>query len=99
MRITYRKSNGEVVMVGQGVDNDTLASATVVKDAKQLQGYKMRYTGGKINYEKPDWMENEEKQEQIKKDFQADIASIDKAKDLTEIKSIITKLATKIYNQ
>lgn len=97
MKITYRKSNGEVVMIGQGVDNDTLSSAIVVKDAKQLQGYKMKYINGKINYEKPEWMENEEKQEQSKKDFQADIASIEKAKDLTEIKSIITKLATKIY--
>lgn len=97
MKISYRKNTGEVVMIGQGVDNDTLASTTVVKDAKQLQGYKMRYIGGKINYEKPDWIKNEEKQEQIKKDFQDDLTAIEKAKDLTEIKSIITKLATKIY--
>ena len=97
MKISYRKNTGEVVMVGQGINSDSLASVNVAQDPRQTQGYKMRYLDGKIIYEKPEWLKNEEKQEQIRKDFQADIASIDKAKDLTEIKQIITKLATKIY--
>lgn len=97
MKITFRKSTGEVVMIGQGIDNDFLSSVVVQKDDRMNLGYKMYCKDGKIIYEEPEWIGKEKEKKQLQKDFQNDISLIENAKDLTEIKSIITKLATKIY--
>lgn len=91
MIITYRKENKEVVMLGQGVDNETLASASVAKNAKMTQGYKMYFEDGVIRYEKPIWMLDKEKKDEM----DSDRIKLQNATSLEEIKPILEKLLSK----
>ena len=98
MKITYRKRTNEVVMVGQGTDNAALASLEVIEDPRMKQGYLMKVNNGIIEYEKPWWMLEQENEDQLELEFVEDIDKIQKAKDVNDLKPLLTKIITK-YKQ
>ena len=98
MILSFRK-NGEVVMLGQGVRNESLDFIELPDDPRMKQGYQMKIKDGQIEYEKPWWMLKEENKEQMKKDFEKDLKEVEKAKDLNELKPLLEKLLRKNYNQ
>ena len=88
MKITYRKSTGEVVMIGQSINNDTLASAVVKKDKKMDEGYKLIYRDGKIEYEDTPTTEKKKQVEEIDKL----LGEIAQANTIEDIKPLLTKI-------
>lgn len=96
MKITYRKSTGEVVMMGQDCENEALCSVEISDDPKMKQGYRMRIKNGAIEYEKPWQMEQKEKEAQAKADIAKDIAAVQEAKNVNDLKQLLFKIINKI---
>lgn len=99
MILTYRKKTGEVVMMGQAIENDGLASIELPDDPKMKEGYRMKIVDNVIEYEKPWWMDEKEKENQMKEEFDADIAKATAAKSISELRPLLIKMIEKNYNK
>lgn len=75
-------------MLGQGVDNENLASTDVDFDERMKQGYRMFFKDNIIVYEKPEWMINQDKK--IEMDIQRE--KLQNAKSISDIKQILETL-------
>lgn len=99
MMLTYRKKTGEVVMIGQAVENKALTSIELPDDIRMTQGYVMKIVKGAIQYEKAWWMGEKEKEDQQKQDFVKDVAELQNAKSVGELRPLLEKMIKKTYNQ
>lgn len=99
MKIAYRKKTGEVAMLGHDKENNALSIVELPDDPRMKQGYKMTYKNGVIEYEKPWWMNNKEKEDKMKLDFDKDMAEVVNAKNIGELKPLLAKLIKKTYDQ
>ena len=95
MILAFRKKTGQVVMLGQSVENDTLSSIELPDDPKMKQGYEMIVKEGEVIYEKSWWMLDSEKEEQMQLEFTKNLSDINNAKTIEELKPLLIKLIQK----
>ena len=96
MILAFRKKTGQVVMLGQSVENDTLSSIELPDDPKMKQGYEMIVKEGEVIYEKSWWMLDSEKEEQMQLEFTKNLSDINNAKTIEELKPLLIKLIQKL---
>lgn len=94
MMLSYRKIDGQVVMLGR-IENSALSFVELPDDPRMKDGHQMKIIDGQVEYEKAWWMLDKEKEEQKKKDFMQDLAEIEKAKTLDELKPLLIKMLNK----
>lgn len=100
MIITYRKKTKEIVMLGQAVDNNSLASLEVADDPRFSKGYRLTFENNQVVFHKSPAMENKNKQQKMKQDFDKDMQKInDAVNDKDKLKELLETFAKKIYNQ
>lgn len=95
MILTFRKNSGQVAMLGQLIENETLSSLELPDDPRMKQGYLMKIKEGVIEYEKPWWMLDKEKEEAKNVEFTQNLEEINKAKSVEELKPLLIKLLNK----
>lgn len=86
-------------MTGQAIENDALTSVELPDDPKMTDGHRMTIKDGVLNFEKPWWVEEQEKEDKNKADFINDIDALQKAKNLADVLPLIEKMIKKTYNQ
>ena len=84
MMLSYRKIDGQVVMLGR-IENSALSFVELPDDPRMSQGYSMKIKDGIIEYEKPVWMQKQEKKDKL-------VDEISKAKDLNDLKTLLLKI-------
>lgn len=86
-------------MVGQAVKNEALTYIELPNDIRMTQGYIMKIHKGVIEYEKAWWMNEKEKEDRQKQDFIKDVADLEGAKSVDELRPLLEKMIKKTYNQ
>ena len=86
-------------MRGQEIENEHLTYIEVPDDIRMTQGYVMKIVKGAIQYEKAWGMGEKEKEDQQKQDFVKDIAELQNAKSVGELRPLLEKMIKKTYNQ
>jgi hypothetical protein len=99
MILTYRIKTNEVVAIGQAIENEALTFIELPDDPRVTQGYKMKIVDGRIEYEKPWWMDKKERDDQMKADFDNDMAKAVAAQSIDELKPLLIKMIQKNYNK
>jgi hypothetical protein len=85
MKLVFRKATGEVVMVGQEVENKNLSTVDVPYDQKMEEGYQMLVKDGSVEYIKPVWMRQQKQKNDLK-------TELENAKTLDDLKKLIGKI-------
>mgnify|MGYP001558494740 CR=1 FL=1 len=105
MIFQYRKNSGEIVMYGDKKNecsSDNLVSVSYKPTKEEMskikEGYLLYWKDGLV-CEKTPTMLDVDKKEKMRIEYLDDVDKIQKAKNQDELKAIITKLATHIYNQ
>lgn len=86
-------------MMGQAIQNESLSSIELPDDPRMKEGYQMKIVKGTIEYEKAWWMDEKEKEEEMKNEFESDMAKAVAAKNVDELKPLLIKIMEKNYNK
>ena len=91
MMLSYRKIDGQVVMLGK-IENSALSFVELPDDPRMTSEHTMKVRDGAVEYEKAWWVAEKEKEEELKQDFAKDLITLEKAKTVEELKPLILKM-------